>query len=72
MQTKSLAMGSTHDVEVSDSVTVLEMDDRPAAPLLYPPVVSRNTRKLGLRLRVAREAQESRLSRQSGTESVTR
>jgi hypothetical protein len=72
MQSKSLAMGSTHDVEVSDSVTVLEMDDRPAAPLLYPPVVSRNTRKLGLRLRVAREAQESRLSRQSGTESVTR
>lgn len=43
MQAAALEPGVSHDLEVSDSVTIIEIDDsRPAAPLLYPPVVSRN------------------------------
>ena len=44
MQTASLDAGPTHNIEVSDSVMILEMDSRPAPPLLHPPVVSRNLR----------------------------
>jgi hypothetical protein len=39
MQTTSLGASTTHAVEVSDSVTVLEIDNRPAPPVLLPPVV---------------------------------
>jgi hypothetical protein len=45
MQALALDNSSKHEVEVSDSVTVLEIDDgRPAAPLMNPPVVSHNVR----------------------------
>ena len=44
MHAATLDAGATHNIEVSDSVTILEMDSRPAAPVLYPPVVSRNIR----------------------------
>lgn len=45
LQTLSLDNGVKHEVEVGDSVTVLEIDDgRPAAPLMNPPVVSHNMR----------------------------
>lgn len=44
MHAGALDAGTTHNIDVSDSVTLLEMDSRPEAPLLYPPVVSHNLR----------------------------
>jgi hypothetical protein len=44
MHAAALDAAATHKVEVSDSVTIFEMDSRPAAPLLNPPVVSHNIR----------------------------
>lgn len=43
MQSAPLQSDASHELDVSDSVTVIEIDDsRPAAPVMYPPVVSLN------------------------------
>jgi hypothetical protein len=39
VQNTTLASGTTHAVDVSDYVTVLEIDNRPQAPLMLTPVV---------------------------------
>jgi hypothetical protein len=39
MQTISLGSSAGHTIAVSDSVTILTIDNRPAAPVLNPPVV---------------------------------
>jgi hypothetical protein len=39
VQTTSLATGKTHAVDVSDYVTILELDDLPAAPVMLTPLV---------------------------------
>ncbi len=44
MKAAALDAGPAYNLEVSDSVTIIEMDSRPAAPQLYPPVVSHNIR----------------------------
>jgi hypothetical protein len=39
VQTTSMATATTHAIDVSDYLTVLELDDRPAAPVMLAPVV---------------------------------
>lgn len=43
MKSVPLESAASHDIDVTDSVTVIEIDDsRPTAPVLYPPVVTLN------------------------------
>jgi hypothetical protein len=39
VQTTSLATSTSHAIDVSDYVSILQFDSRPAAPVMFPPVV---------------------------------